>query len=256
MMVISTHANTAIDVFSRCEDAQILHVTHDGKRSDVTALQAAGLGGVLDDLGFLASDLLQSNFVVWVEGPSDRILIRRGLHDIAPELEVGIHYSIMFYGGRLLSHLGYDVDPDDELVREFINLARINRNSAIIMDSDHDAADHGDLNVTKQRVISEFEEAGCMTWVTWGREIENYVPLPAYLAAVSVVHKDAPAFHDGEFADRVTLSVEDGRRRYIDKVRVARAICLEEKVTFEGDWDERLAELARRIRAANGMPER
>lgn len=35
------------------------------------------VGLLLDDLGFKASDLLQSNCVIWVEGPSDRIYIKK-----------------------------------------------------------------------------------------------------------------------------------------------------------------------------------
>ncbi len=32
---------------------------------------------ILSDIGFKASDILQANGVIWVEGPSDRIYINR-----------------------------------------------------------------------------------------------------------------------------------------------------------------------------------
>ena len=32
---------------------------------------------VLDDLGAKASDIFQSNGIIWVEGPSDRIYIKK-----------------------------------------------------------------------------------------------------------------------------------------------------------------------------------
>ena len=84
---------------------------------------------------------------------------------------------IMFYGGRLLSHLSYDSLPADEdsLVTDFISLARLNRNAAIVIDSDRETAE-GALNRTKERIREEFERESCLVWITDGRMIENYLP--------------------------------------------------------------------------------
>ena len=84
------------------------------------------------DLGYRASDLLQANCIIWVEGPSDRIYLKYWLKAYDPDLVEGVHYTIMFYGGRLLRHLS----ADDEEIDEFINLRRINQNLVIIIDSD------------------------------------------------------------------------------------------------------------------------
>ena len=67
---------------------------------------------ICNDLGYKASDLLQTNSIIWVEGPSDRIYINFWLNEIDDSLVEGVHYSIMFYGGRLFSHLTAD-DYDD-----------------------------------------------------------------------------------------------------------------------------------------------
>lgn len=51
-----------------------------------------------------ASDILQSNGIIWVEGPSDRIYLKRWLELFTPnEYEEGKHYQFLYYGGRLLS---------------------------------------------------------------------------------------------------------------------------------------------------------
>ena len=50
-----------------------------------------------------------------------------------PALIEGAHYSIMFYGGTLLAHLS---PRDPQEVEDFISLARLNRNVAVVMDSD------------------------------------------------------------------------------------------------------------------------
>jgi predicted ATP-dependent endonuclease of OLD family len=129
---------------------------------------------ILHDLGIDASDLLQARSVIWVEGPSDRIYIKRWLALVASDLREGVDYSIMFYSGRLLSHLSLDrngfPNPDD-----LIPLLRINQHSAVIIDSDRSKA--GDaLSETKERVRSECEKSGIPCWITEGREIENYLP--------------------------------------------------------------------------------
>jgi hypothetical protein len=49
----------------------------------------------------IASDILLSTCIVLVEGPSDRLYLNYWIKGIAPDLEEGTHYSIMFYGGRL-----------------------------------------------------------------------------------------------------------------------------------------------------------
>jgi hypothetical protein len=54
---------------------------------------------------------------------------------MAPELSEGLHYSIIFYGGRLPSHL----TADDQRVLDSIALQRLKRNVAMILDSDRSA---------------------------------------------------------------------------------------------------------------------
>lgn len=171
---------------------------------------------LLRDLGYRPSDLLQSNFVIWVEGPSDRIYIRHWIQTKAPELSEGIHYTIMFYGGRLLAHLSYD---DSEL-EDFVNLACLNRNACIVMDSDKDSA-QSRINKTKQRVKGDFEKFSCMTWVTNGRTIENYVLEEIFNNAIAKVHPRTKArIKWSRFGDLTHLT-ED---KIIDKVAVAKAV--------------------------------
>jgi hypothetical protein len=125
----------------------------------------------LHDLGVKASDLLQSNCIIWVEGPTDRIFINRWLGLVDSELTEGQDYSIMFYGGKLLSHLCADREkvPD-----ELIEILKINQNPIVVMDSDCNSADDS-INETKQRVCEECQRSGGLCWITDGREIENYL---------------------------------------------------------------------------------
>lgn len=174
---LTTHSNVEIDLFSKDKQAQILHVTHDGKQAiSRTVKTYIESRGILDDLDVRASDLLQANGIIWVEGPSDRIYLNRWIELWSNgKLHEGNHYQCVFYGGRLLAHLS-SREPD--VVEEGISILRANRNSAILIDSDK-RNQQAKLNDTKKRIISEVEANGGVSWVTKGKEIENYISASA-----------------------------------------------------------------------------
>ena len=68
---IATHSASFIDT----PGASIFHVYNDGIQTHVhAALLKSDRRQLIDELGYRASDIMQSNAVVWVEGPSDRII--------------------------------------------------------------------------------------------------------------------------------------------------------------------------------------
>lgn len=171
---LTTHSNVEIDLFSKDERAQIVHVTHDGLHAKSRAVTTyIENRGILDDLDVRASDLLQANGIVWVEGPSDRIYLNRWI-ELWSEgvLKEGHHYQCVFYGGRLLAHLSSE-DPGS--VEDGVCILSANRNCAILIDSDK-RAQQSRINDTKQRIASEVRKNSGFAWVTKGREIENYIP--------------------------------------------------------------------------------
>jgi predicted ATPase len=177
-LLLTTHSSAAIDWATRREDAATYHVRRSRGTSSVSeAREYLSLRDLLQDLDIRASEILQANGVIWVEGPSDRLYVRRWL-DIAGEgsLREGVHYSIMFYGGKLLSHLS--ALPPAE-AQQAISLLRLNRNLVTIIDSDRRWIKGGrfraDINDTKRRIIKESESTGGYVWVTAGKEIENYI---------------------------------------------------------------------------------
>jgi hypothetical protein len=180
---VTTHSNVVIDLFANDDQVQVIHVQHDGNCATASpALAYVQRRGILDDLDIRASDLLQSNGVVWVEGPSDRLYFRRWI-DLwtNSQLQEGAHYQCVFYGGRLLAHLSAE-DPEIE-ADDLIRVLRVNRNAMILIDSDRPKKG-AHVNATKTRLVSEVESLGGVAWVTGGREVENYIPattLQSYL---------------------------------------------------------------------------
>lgn len=164
---LTTHSNVAIDMFGKDYGAQIIRVCNDGHKSTVeTVISDNDKQQLLNDLGVKASDLLQSNCLIWVEGPSDRIYIKKWIDLFSDRrLEEGLHYQFIFYGGSLLAH--YSVNDKD-----LIHLLKINRHSYVVMDSDKTSED-AEL---KARVIRISKELPSSHWITAGKEIENYLP--------------------------------------------------------------------------------
>lgn len=169
---ISTHSNIVIDIFSKYRQSQILHIFNDNKNSFVkTILDKIWQKQILEELDYRASDLLQTNWVIWVEWPSDRTYINKWLQLKFPELKEWIHYSIMFYWWRLLSHLSFKNANSNE-VNSFIEILKINQNAFVMIDRDGKTA-WVKINSTKSRILAELWINTC--WITDWIEIENYL---------------------------------------------------------------------------------
>lgn len=171
---ITTHSHIAINTFFDKENTVIYHVEKEESSSKIEIVENhADKVNVLNDLEVKASDLFQSNGIIWVEGPSDRIYINRWLKEFCgSEFVEGADYQFLYYGGRLISHY---TASNPEIEKDLISILTTNRNSAIIIDSDR-RNKNAKINSTKVRIKKEFEEISGFCWITQGKEIENYIP--------------------------------------------------------------------------------
>lgn len=171
LIFLTTHSHVAINAFCEKQSAQILHVTKQNGISSLHRIDSYfSKSEVLNDLDVRASDLLQANGIIWVEGPSDRVYIKRWLEIWGgDDFQEGRDYQFLYYGGRLLSHYTAEMEQ-----KNLINVLLTNRNAAIVIDSDK-RSDHSRINDTKKRIQEEFKEANAFCWITQGKEIENYV---------------------------------------------------------------------------------
>jgi ABC-type ATPase involved in cell division len=218
--LIATHSAHLLDY----KRSTIVHVTHDGKQTTLEpATTPAELSEVCADLGYRPSDILQTNAIIWVEGPSDRIYLRHWISQVKPELIEGLHYSIMFYGGRLLNHL----TATDHEVTDFIELRRLNRYTSIVIDSDKKTT-RAKISATKKRVIDEFDRDSTtgFAWVTEGYTIENYVSPERIAAAVIEMHPGAPypTWNGDRWSNPLLLRKRSGEIFHPDKNKVARFV--------------------------------
>lgn len=253
---IATHSAAFIDT----EGASVFRVTNDGDQTRIhKVINKNDKRAICNDLGYKASDIMQSNAIIWVEGPSDRIYINHWITAIDENLIEGIHYSIMFYGGKLLSHLS----ADDETINDFIKLRALNNNMAIVIDSDKKNA-QSKINKTKQRVVEELENGNGLAWVTNGREIENYIDHGSLQETVKSIYPDiyekaassdkyehALYFYEKPKNRKKTDEEEDLLFKKVDKIKTARAVCQTPANLTIHDLKEKMNSLVEMIQQAN-----
>jgi hypothetical protein len=235
-------------------DCAVFRVTMEEGASKIAApLSRVDRHRICHDLGYKPSSLLQANSLIWVEGPSDRLYILNWLKAIDATLEEGWHFSIMFYGGRLLSHLS----GEDRLLDDFIALLPINRFPALLIDSDR-KSEGSRINTTKARLRDELANVGGSIWITKGREIENYISRSVRESVVQALYGQDCKLIDADDTFGDPLSFSQGGTAYtkpVDKLAIARdASRLPTDLTVL-DLEKELRRLARFIRAANRMPD-
>ncbi len=225
---LTTHSNVTLDAYQNSDITNIIHLQkEDSQVKLINITNKIQKNTILNDLGIKASDLLQSNGIIWVEGPSDRVYINNWIkiHKKTNIVE-GKDYQCVFYGGRLLSNLSLE----DE--NELVNLMSVNRNAIIVLDSDK-KRNNTPLNKTKKRIIEEAKKQGILVWVTKGREIENYIP---ELLVKKKYNKESSKCSFGqfqnieEFIDK--LKKGEGNKFLRDKINFAKDI------TNDCNWED------------------
>lgn len=216
-----------------------------------------GLREILAGMHYKASDVLRADGIVRVEGPSDRIYVRRRLQLPDPALREGVRHTVMFYGGRpMVPHLSCGDDRAADLIR----VVTVNCNFVL-------PTDRGGDSSAPRRAAAEprlTEEAGpgrCRE--TNGKEVENY--LSASAPGRSLSHRfevpvDCPVSRfesAGEAIEAATKGLPGRRVNCKDnKTESARetAPFLEEVGLDVFDLRGRIAGVAESIRRCNHSP--
>lgn len=167
--VIATHSAAILDSV----EADIVQVWQENHQClGRTVQNSSDHYEAIRNLGHSPSELVLTNFVIWVEGPSDRIYINHWIQKLDPSLIEGTDYAVIFYGGSVLARHGFeDIGGDEDLVKAL----SISRNFAVYMDSDKEIESHK-LKSRVERVAKEVEVNHGLGWISEGREIENYLP--------------------------------------------------------------------------------
>ena len=249
---LTTHSTVPINMFSGRDNVTLTHIKKENNQIITnSALSFIENEYILMSLGVRASDILQSNAVIWVEGPSDRIYINKWIELYSKgTLKENIHYQILFYGGRLLSHLTGKVDESNELIQLF----RANLHSIIVIDSDKTDSKKR-INQTKLRIKKEFMQNQAIVWITQGKEIENYLSRNIF-NKVYKVNKQI-----GQYEKIDDFLNENSRKKNIGKYYVtnkaSESISIAKEMTREDinilDLDTQISTIVKQIKIWNGI---
>lgn len=251
---LTTHSHVPINMFAGREGAQILHVVREHGVSSIETIGSfKNRNKALDDLGVRASDLLQSNGIIWVEGPSDRIYIKHWMEIWGgAKLREGVDYQFLYYGGRLLSHYTADESEmqEDQADENLIEILKINRHAVIVIDSDI-TKDQPSINKTKERIKEEFKQNQMLCWITAGKEIENYVPYQAINSAFGCslvqcgMNELFPTYIEQDDTSKKAFS----RGKVSFASEVVKHITKDDSIQVQGsDLDQQIIEIIKTIR--------
>ncbi|MCE4364968.1 MULTISPECIES: ATP-dependent nuclease [Xanthomonas] len=249
---LTTHSSAALDQFRRADHAQFVRVSHDGQHASTQTISAHfDHSQVVGELGARASDILQANGIVWVEGPSDAIYLNHWIEIFSDgELIEGRDYACAFYGGSLLARTTFTAPGEQE--NDLVNLIPLNRHVALICDSDRSRKG---APLKKRVANAQGSLAGipnAMTWITAGKEIETYLPGTVIGQALGLGTKADPdqfgIFFPSESPRRKGESYVEATLNLnaIDKVGLAlaaRPFMTKETMASRLDWAEKMAEL-------------
>lgn len=168
--IINTHSPSFINAIKESENIQLIHLKSINNTTEQISVQTKSeTWDLLKDIGISPSDLLQSNCVIWVEGPSDIYYINRWISLLDSTLKENKDFSFFCY--RNLGKLIIDNEGGDNYKTNIFN---VNRNSIVIMDSDK-KNEFDELKKEKNRVLENCTKNNVYCWITKGREIENYL---------------------------------------------------------------------------------
>lgn len=259
-LFLTTHSNVALDFFGMRTDSQIIQVSHDGESATTRTVMAHfDRVGLLAELGSRPSDLLQSNGVLWLEGPSDRIYFNRFIQLFSGgSLEEGRDYQCAYYGGSVLAKTEFSAPEDAD--EKLVNLLRLNNNIAVVCDGDRTAAD-GEGAQLKGRVQRIAQEVASIPkhffWATESKEIENYIPGSVWSSVYEIPDIPDPGTFDkfpaGSLQDDCFVATHC-RVRYFDKCKFAATaipLLTVELLSHNSEFAAKLVDLVRTIREWN-----
>lgn len=210
---ITSHSNAVLDSTTKEDRIYRFGLSPGVGTSVQRCSDIAEQSRVLDALGVSGSTLLQTNCILWVEGPSDRLYLKLWLrrHQAAsnPALIEGSDFSFVYYGGKILSHFAFADDGQEDLIA----LIRVCRYSAVVMDLDTDPAEPTEeVRKTKARIQAEAanDPDHRLAIFSSGREIENDVDPKVFCKAIAKLLNIKE-----DDLSRLSLS---GSKRYPDEI--------------------------------------
>lgn len=219
--LISTHSSSFIN---SPNNPNIIHIRNvDGQAQADIVLDNKDHLSLLEDLGIRPSDMLLSDYIVWVEGPSDRIYLRKWIDYVSDgRVKEYTDFSILTFSGDGFSQ--YTVDEKDQ--DELINILNINPRCCVVLDSDKKSkSDSISERKLKFKKLCDDHDIRCL--FTRGRAVENYITvnsLTRIFGESPIIPEDQIGIYDDFFQRKEQLWPEHRLGKIRKKTRFARKI--------------------------------
>ncbi|MFN8919341.1 MAG: AAA family ATPase [Hyphomonadaceae bacterium] len=247
-LIFVTHSPVVMEHLATVHNSTTHHIYREGTATICRPIEHfKDACNALTNLGARASDLLQANFVIWVEGPTEQILIPYLISKYAQDLVFGTDYIVVLYGGNLLLHFSGDMPElaksDESMSTDIgdhrIEFARLNRNFAFVMDSDGEV--EGKPPKRAKDAIRQAQNDGLEfpIWTTYCREIEGIYPIEIF-TKVYGLPKNASALaerdHTWGASDILAIGWGVERGKPIKKIELAKeAVNSRVELTYQRD---------------------
>lgn len=186
---ITTHSNHFLDLTLETKNISIFSfkstLDSSGENKFIIKNVNHGNNELLRELGVNTSSVFLANCCIWVEGISDRLLIKAFILAYLKEknsisIKEDIDYTFFEYSGSNITHYYFreeneiDEDQDSDFRNKIKSFTLSNK---IFLLADSDCAQKGEKKFTR---LNELEKMQCDNFtpkIIWGfREIENLIP--------------------------------------------------------------------------------
>lgn len=241
---IATHSAHLINTIhlekEKSQQIQIFSIEQEDGESTVRPIVSADqddereLFSTLSDMGYMASDLLQANYLIFVEGPSDVRYLDFWIKKIAqkygqPVVERGIHYQFVYSCGN--SFFSAIDSPKYDPFLTVKHVLKVNKNIAVFFDKDDMGLSNAGKWEHKQQTVKELKDQGGFGGIWKEREVENCITKEIFQLALLIRYPKTPttafkAFNTNDFLnDDITGMYKSGKRYGdIDKMWISKMI--------------------------------
>lgn len=181
---LTTHSNHFLDLTYDYPDDVAIFSFRESEREKFIIENVTDNTKILDLLGVRNSSVFLSNCVIWAEGVTDRMILRKILElDHSFDYKEDFHYAFAEYGGSNLKNFNF-VQSDN---KEKVSISAISKKNYVI--ADNDAEKSGKRFERRQNIKMVLGEDQVFDEHI---EIENLIPYSVWILAIEKLLKDHP----------------------------------------------------------------
>jgi predicted ATP-dependent endonuclease of OLD family len=187
---LTTHSNHFLDLtYDYPEDISIFSFENidDGK---FNISEVTGKSKILDLLGIRNSSVFLANSVIWTEGVTDRMLLRKLIELVDWDYKEDYHYTFAEYGGNNLENFDFLSLESAEKV----NVESLTKTNFIVVDNDGvmvpPKTEAGKSKYDRRKKVEKL--VGVDNFFDGHIEIENLIPYRVWRKVVERIIEDKP----------------------------------------------------------------